>query len=202
MEVEICLVLRIIQGYNIIYLPKKEFTPMRSSWDRFEETQLPPTEAFYSNVNMSNISKDDYQHAQKVWKEFGIRNLGDYHDLYHRTDVTLLANVFEVFRDICLEHYGLDPAHFYTSPGLAWKAYLRKTRVRLELLTDPYMLLMFERGIRGGMTQAVHRYTSANNHYMGDQYDLSQDSSYLEYIDTSYPKELHDSQNDLPFMCE
>ena len=126
--------------YNL--LTKKGIHPYEymSSWDRFEETQLPPIEAFYSNLNMSNISKDDYQHAQKVWKEFGIRNLGDYHDLYHRTDVTLLANVFEVFRDICLEHYRLDPAHFYTSPGLAWKAYLRKTRVRLELLTDPYML--------------------------------------------------------------
>ena len=112
---------------------------------------------------MSNISKDDYQHMQRVWKEFGIHNLGDYHDLYLRTDVILLANVFEEFRDTCLEHYSLDPAHFYTSPGLAWKAWLRKTQVRLELLTDPDMLLMFECGIRGGIMQAVHRYASTNN---------------------------------------
>ena len=82
--------------------------------------------------------------------------------------------MFEAFRDTCLEHYKLDPAHFYTSPGLAWKACLRKTRVRLELLTDPNMLLMFERGIRGGITQVVHHYTSVNNPYMGDQYDPSQ----------------------------
>ena len=155
-------------------------------------------------------------------------------------------NVFEAFRDTCLEHYFLDPAHFYTSPGLAWKGCLRKTRVRLELLTDPDMLLMFERGIRGGITQEVHRYESANNKYLGDQYDPSQESSYLEYldannlygwamsqllptgrfrwvdvkpneilkltkcedkgylleVDVSYPRELHDSHNDLPFMCE
>ena len=78
---------------------------------------------------MTNVSKDDYEHALRVWKEFGIHNLGDYHNLYLQTDVILLANVFEAFRDTCLEHYKLDPAHFYTSPGLAWKACLRKTRV-------------------------------------------------------------------------
>ena len=134
-----------------------------SSWDKFEESQLPPIESFYSNLNMYNVSKDDYQHAQKVWKEFGIRNLGDYHNLYLQTNIILPVNVFEAFRDTCLEHYSLDPAHFYTSPGLAWKACLRKTRVRLELLTNPDMLLMFEHGIKGGIMQAVHRYASANN---------------------------------------
>ena len=78
----------------------------------------------------------DYQHAQRVWKEFGIRDLGDYHDLYLRTDVVLLANVYEAFRDTFLKHYKLDPAHFYTSPGLPWKAYLKRTGIKLELLTD------------------------------------------------------------------
>ena len=95
---------------------------------------------------MSSISEEDYQHAQRVWKAFGIHNLGDYHDLYLRTDVVLLANVFEAFRDTCLKHYKLDPAHFYASPGLAWRACLKRTGIRLELLTDPDMLLMFERG--------------------------------------------------------
>ena len=83
-----------------------------NSWDRFEETQLPPINAFYSNLNMASISEEDYQCAQKVWEEFGIRNLGGYHDLYLRTDVVLLANVYEAFRDTCLRHYSLDPAHF------------------------------------------------------------------------------------------
>ena len=90
-----------------------------NSWDRFEETQLPLINVFYSNLNMSLISEDNYQRAQKVWEEFGIRNLGDYHDLYLRTDVVLLANVYEAFRDTCLEHYKFDPAHSYASPGLA-----------------------------------------------------------------------------------
>ena len=94
-----------------------------NSWDRFNETQLPPMDAFYSNLNMSSISEDDYQRAQRVWAEFGIHNLGDYHDLYLKTDVVLLANVFEAFRDTCLRHYSLDPAHFYTSSGLAWCAF-------------------------------------------------------------------------------
>ena len=85
-----------------------------NSWDRFNETQLPPISVFYSNLNMSLISEEDYQHAQRVWKEFGIRDLGDYHYLYLRTDVALLANVFKAFRDTCLRHYKLDPAHFYT----------------------------------------------------------------------------------------
>ena len=195
---------------------------------------------------MSNVSEDDYQHVHHVWKEFRIHNLGDYHDLCLSTDVFLLANVFEAFRNTCLEHYSLDPANFCTSPGLAWKACLRKIRVRLELLTDPDMLLMFERGIRGGITQAVHRHASANNPYMGDQYNPGQKSSYLLYLDAnnlyrwvmsqlpptgryrwvdvkpneihklvqcedkgyllevdiSYPRDLHDSHNDLPFMCE
>ena len=90
-----------------------------SSWDCFEEMQLPPIEAFYSKLSMSSISNDDYQHAQRLWKEFRIHNLGDYHDLYLRTNVVRLANVYEAFRETFLEHYKLDPAHFYTSPGLA-----------------------------------------------------------------------------------
>ena len=156
-----------------------------NSWDRFNETQLPPIDAFYSNLNMSSISEEDYQHAQLVWKEFGIRDLGDYHDLYLRTDVVLLANVFEAFRDTCLRHYTLDPAHFYTSPGLAWGACLKPTGIRLELLTDPDMLLMFERGIRGGITQAVRKYASANNKYMGDKFDPKSESSYLQCLDAN-----------------
>ena len=81
---------------------------------------------------MSSISEDNYQRAQRVWEEFGICDLGDYHDLYLRMNVVLLANVFEAFRDTCLKHYKLDPAHFYTSPGLAWRACLKCTGTRLE----------------------------------------------------------------------
>ena len=134
---------------------------------------------------MSSVSKEDYQHAQRVWKEFGIHNLGDYHDLYLRTDVALLANVFEAFRDTCLKHYKLDPAHFYTSPGLAWCTCLKHIRIKLELLTDPDMLLMFEWGIRGGITQAVRKYAAANNPYMGDKFNPNEDTTYLQYLDAN-----------------
>ena len=145
-----------------------------------------------------------------------------------------------------MRYYSLDPAHFYTSPGLAWEACLKCTGIKLELLTDPDMLLMFERGIRGGITQAVRKYTAANNPYMGDKYDPNENTTYLQYldannlygwamsrplpaggfrwvdvnpneiselatrtdkgyileVDVSYPKELHNPHNDLPFMCE
>ena len=134
---------------------------------------------------MSSISEEDYQHAQQVWKEFGIHNLGDYHDLYLRMDVVLLANMFEAFRDTCLKHYKLDPAHFYTSPRLAWLTCLKCTGIRLKLLTDLDMLLMFERGIRGGITQVVRKYALANNKYVGDKFNPNEDTTYLQYLDTN-----------------
>ena len=137
-------------------------------WSRFVESQLPPIESLYSKLNLSRISNLDYDHPQKVWKTFKMTSLGGYHNLYLKTDVLLVANVFETFRKTCLGHYSLDPAYFYTSPGLAWQACLKMTEVRLKLLTDPDMLLMFERGTRGRITQAVHRYAQANNRYMKD----------------------------------
>ena len=115
-----------------------------------------------------------------MWAKFGIRNVGEYHDLYLQTDMILLSNVFETFTSTCLQHYGLDPAHFYTSP---WQACLKKTGIKLELLTNPDMLLMFERGIRGGITQAVHQHAAANNKYMSDKFSPKEESSYLQYLD-------------------
>ena len=155
------------------------------SWDKFEETRLPGIDKFYSKLNMSGINEVEYRHAQNVWNEFKLKNMGDYHDLYLETDVVLLANVFESFRKVCLENYALDPAHFYTTPGLAWKACLKKTGVNLELLKDPDMLLMFERGIRGGITQSVHRWAIANNPFMGNEYDMSKPTEYLQHLDTN-----------------
>ena len=154
------------------------------SWDRFNETSLPSRDNFYSNLYMSGVGDKEYEHARNVWKEFGTRNMGEYHDLYLRTDTILLANVFESFRSVCMDNYGLDPAHFYTAPGLAWRACLKKTGVRLELLLDPDMLLMFECGIRGGITQSVHRWAAANNPYM-NEYDSSRPTKYLRYLDAN-----------------
>ena len=134
---------------------------------------------------MSGVSDQNYKHAHRVWREFGINNLGEYHDLYLRTDVILFANVFESFRKVCLDNYGLDPAHCYTAPGLAWKACLKKTKIRLELLLDPDMLLMFEREIRGGITQSIHRWAKANNPYMGSEYRPCKPTRYLQYLDAN-----------------
>ena len=128
------------------------------SWSEFEEDSLPSIADFYSKLNMSGTSDCDYDHAEKVWEEFELRNLGENHDLYLKTDVILLSNVFEKFRKVCMENYGLDLAHFYTAPGLAWKACLKKIGITLDLIRDVAMLLMFERGIRGGITQVVKRY--------------------------------------------
>ena len=148
------------------------------------ETTLPPKEAFYSNVNLENISDVDYAHTQKVWEGFEIKHCGEYHDLYVQSNSLLLADVFENFRNMCLEIYELDPVYFVSAPGLAWQACLKKTEVKLELITDYDMLLMIEKGIRGGICQATHRYAKANNKYMKN-YDKNNESSYIEYLDAN-----------------
>ena len=117
------------------------------NWDKFKETVLPPKEAFYSKLAMAGVNEEDYEHARRVWVEFGVKDLGEYYDLYLKMDVILLVNVFEAFRKVCLDNYRLDPAHVYTTPGLAWKACLKKTRIRLELILDPNMLLMLSEGL-------------------------------------------------------
>ena len=114
------------------------------NWEKFEEKCLSPIEAFYSRLNLLGIRKCDYNHAQRLWGVFGMKNLGDYHDLYLETDMLLLCNIFETFRMTFLEHYALSPTHFFTSPGLAWQDCIKKTEVSLELLTDCDMLLMFK----------------------------------------------------------
>ena len=117
-------------------------------------------------------------------KKLKLKNLGDDHDLYVQSDTLLLADVFENFRNKCIEIYELDPAHFLSAPGLAWQACLKKTGIRLELLTDIDMLLMVEKGTRGGICHVIHRYAKANNKYMKN-YDKNIESSYLLYLDAN-----------------
>ena len=154
------------------------------SWKRFKEESLPDKESFYSKLNKEGISDENYAQAQKIWDALNIKILGEYHDLYVQSDTALLADVFESFRDKCLEIYELDHAHFLSAPGLAWQACLTKIQVKLELLTDSDMLLMIEEGIRGEMCQATHRYVKANNKYMNN-HDKNNESSYLEYVDAN-----------------
>ena len=152
---------------------------------KFSEEKLPPKEKFFSKLNDCGVSDEDYNHAQKVWKEFGIKDLGEYHDLYLKSDVLLLADVFEEFRNVCTKNYSLDPAWYYTSPGLSWDAVLKHSGVKLELLTDPDMLLMVEKGIRGGVAMIPNRYSKANNKYMGEKFDPSLPSKYIIYLDAN-----------------
>ena len=148
------------------------------SWEKFDETTLPPKESFYSNLNLEDISDEDYAHAQKVWDVFEINNLGEYHDLYVQSDTLLLADVYENFRNMCLNIYELDPVYFVSAPGLAWQACLKKTGVKLELITDYDMILVIEKGISGGICQVTHRYVKANDKYMKN-YDKNIESSYI-----------------------
>ena len=110
--------------------------------------------------------------------------MGDYHDLFVQTDTLLLVGVFEKFREKRIEIYGLDPSNFYSAPGLAWQPCLKKTEVKLELLTDIDSLLMIEKGIRGEMCQSTHRHAKANKKYIKN-YDKKIESSYLTYLDVN-----------------
>ena len=154
------------------------------NWERLNETSLPSKESFYSNLNMENIDDIDYRHGNNVFNRFKLNNLGEYHNLYVQSDALLLADIFENFRNKCLEVYQLDPAHFLSLPGLAWQACLKKTNIKLELLTDYNMLLMVEEGIRGGIGHSIHRYAKANNKYMNN-YDENEESSYIQYLDAN-----------------
>ena len=154
------------------------------NWERFNETSLPSKESFYSKLNMENIDDIDYRHGNNVFNKFKLNNLGDDHDLYVQSDILLLADVFGNFRNTCLKVCELDPAHFLLLPGLAWEACLKKTNVKLELLTDYDMLLMVEEGIRGGICNSIHRYAIANNKCMNN-YNENEESSYIQYLDAS-----------------
>ena len=150
---------------------------------KINENTIPPKEAFYSKLSLESNSDADYEHVKKVWEPFEI-NLGEYHDLYVQCETLLLADVFENFRNKFIEIYEPDPVHFLSAPGLAWQACLKKTKVELELLTNIDMLLMVEKGIRGGICQAIHRHAKANNKYMKN-YNEDIISSYLMYVDAN-----------------
>jgi hypothetical protein len=156
------------------------------SLDKFNETQLPPKEAFYSNLNEESITDEEYQRALKVWETFDCKNFRQYHDLYLKTDVLLLADVFENFREMGMRYYGLDPAQYLTLPSYSWDACLKYTGVKLELITDVEMHIFIESAIRGGISTITHRHARANNPYMKpEDYDPSTPNSYILYLDAN-----------------
>ena len=185
-ETKVRVTNKFYDGRSLDLLLRKGVYPYdyMGGYDRLFETKLPSIENFYSKLNDVNISPEDYTHAQNVWNHFGCKTMRDYHDLYLKSDVLLLADVFENFRDLCLENYKLDPAYYYTAPGLFYDACLKKTKINLELLTDPTMHLMIESGIRGGISMITHRHSIANNKYM-ENYDPSKESKYIMYLDAN-----------------
>ena len=129
-----------------------------------------------------HISLKDYLMCEKIWDEFDIKDMGDYHDHYLKKDVLLLADVFETFIDTCLKFYGLDPGHYFSSPGLSWDAMLKMTGVKLEKISDNDKYLFFEKGLRRGLSYIAKRYAKANNKYMND-YDPKKPSKLITYLD-------------------
>ena len=168
-------------------LKQKGFYPYEymDSEEKFNDTKLPPREAFYSRLSGKGITEKDYKHAGDVWNSFKMKTFKEYHELYNITDVLLLADVFENFRELCLKIYGLDPVYYFTAPGLAWDACLKITDIDLELLSDLNMLLMFEKGIRGGISIISNRYGEANNKYMRKGFNKNKPSKYLMYLDAN-----------------
>ena len=132
---------------------------------KFRETQLPPPEAFYNTLYEKEITDDEYQHVLNVWDTFGCMDLEAYHDIYLKTDILLLCDIFEKFR-MCADDYGLDPAHYVGSPGLSSDAMMKRTGVQLELFTDEMMYTFMEAGLRDGVSMIVKRYAKANNRYI------------------------------------
>ena len=166
-------------------LKQKGFYPYEymDSEEKFNNTKPPPQRAFYSNLSGKGISNKNYNHVLNVWNTFNMKIFKEYHELYNITDVLLLADVFENFWDICLKIYGLDPVYYFTAPGLAWDACLKTTGIQLELLSENNMSLLFEKGIRGGISIISNRYGKANNKYMRKGYNKNIPSKYLMYLD-------------------
>ena len=155
------------------------------SFKKFRKSSLPSKDCFFSSLKGKGISDEEYSRACKVWNVFGMKPFGEYHDLYLKCDVLLLCDVFvEKFIDTCLEYYGLDPCHYFSSPGLAWDAMLKMNGVRLRLINDIDMHLLIEKGMRGGISYIAKRYCRANNGFV-EGYDEGIEKSFITYWDVN-----------------
>ena len=180
---------------NLELLKQKSAYPYEymNSFERFNEEKLPARKYFYSStkdgkigddgkISDGHISVKDYLTCEKIWDKFEMKNMGDYHDHYLKKDVLLLADVFEKFIGTCLKYYGLDPCHYFSSPGLSWDAIIKITGVKLEKVSDIDKYLFTEKGLRGGISYIAKRYAKVNNKYMND-YDPKKQSTFISYLD-------------------
>ena len=153
---------------------------------KFEHRGLPSKEDFYSKLSGKGIKAEDYQHAQEVYDKMKCRSFLDYHLLYLKCDVLLLADIFDNFRKTTREFYGLDPANYISAPALAWDAMMLQTKVELELISDATILEIVERAKRGGLTFVdTTRYAKANSQHVGENYDKTKQSSRINYVDAN-----------------
>ena len=139
---------------------------------------------FTNDLTGEVIKAEDFEFYKSACDRLNIKTLGEYHDLYLKSDVLLLADVFENFRKMCMEYYGLDPCHYITAPGLSWDACLKMTGIELELISDIDQYLFVEKGLRGGISVITHRKGQANNKYMKN-HDTSKPSKYIPYLDAN-----------------
>ena len=154
-------------------------------YDKFYIDPLTLTKSdFRNDLTGEDIDDSDYDFYREICKKFNIKTLGEYHDLYLKSDVLLLSDVFESFRETCYRYYKLDPAHYYSASGLAWNGCLKMTGIKLELISDVDMYLMIEKGLRGGMSVISHRKAEANNKNMRS-YDPEKSSKYITYLDAN-----------------
>ena len=177
---------QVFQGEQLSLMKKKGVYPYdyMNSFKKFEDSRLPKKEDFFSAMNNEHITDEEYQHAQNVWNEFGLSSMGEYHDLYLKSDILLLTDVFENFRKACQQYYELDPAHYFTTPGLSWDAMLKMTKTKLELMSDVDMFLFIEKGMRGGISYIANRYGKGNNKYM-ENYNPEEAPKYIMYLDAN-----------------
>jgi hypothetical protein len=153
---------------------------------RFNVSELPSIDYFYDDLKDEPCREEDYNHAKYVWDKFNCKTFKDYHELYLKSDILLLADVFEEFRNMCLNAYQLDPAQYLTAPALSWDAFLLSKNEDIELFHQRQydMLLFVERAKRGGVSMISHRKSTANNKYLTDgSYDPNQPNNYLMYLD-------------------
>ena len=155
------------------------------SFDKFKETQLPPQEAFFSDLTKKHISNADYNFVQNLWTTFQLKNLGELHDLYVEADTLLLADVFENYRKVIHNNYGLDPVHFYTAPALSWSAGLKFTEAKLEIPLDVDMHMFFDLGLTGGMSMVADHFARANNKHLKELYDPATLQSFIKLVDAN-----------------